>query len=232
MKLFVWLVCCVVGWQATGMTSLTLKAMQERNLCLQGTLLALLCSTSWAMKTYTLWTGQFVEFILTHRRNEIWNERWSVFWVNLWWLDCMTAVHIIFHSKICQVLRFLNNIEVLTMARVALWGSKVITCPVAINTAVTMLAACALNPPMAPAMAEPTKFLLTLSSVSAGTVVFKTWCKENNKSENCNTQVYKLLCLLLLVYICTSQDKCTYWTCPHQYFYNTWNLSSDLLSYM
>lgn len=124
--------------------------------------------------------------------------------------SCMTAVHLIFYSKIWQVPRFLNNMQVLTMARVALWSSKVITCPVAINTAVTMLAACALNPPMAPAMAEPTKFLLTLSSVSAGTVVFKIWCKQNNKSENCTTQVYKLLCLLLLVYICTSQDKCTY----------------------
>lgn len=58
------------------------------------------------------------------------------------------------------------------------FGSKLITWPVAINTAVTMFAAWALNPPMAPAMAEPTKFLLTLSSVSAVTVVFRTWQQE------------------------------------------------------
>ena len=127
--------------------------------------------------------------------------------------SCMTAVHLIFYSKIWQVPRFLHNMQVLTMARVALWSSKVITCPVAINTAVTMLAACALNPPMAPAMAEPTKFLLTLSSVSAGTVVFKTWCKQNNKSENCTTQVYKLLCLLLLVHMYKSGQVYIYSLC-------------------
>ena len=42
------------------------------------------------------------------------------------------------------------------------------------NMAVTMLAACALKPPMLPAMAEPTKFLLRLRSISAFTDVFST----------------------------------------------------------
>ena len=40
--------------------------------------------------------------------------------------------------------------------------------------AVTMLEAWALKPPMLPAMAEPTRFLLMLSSTRAGTEVFKT----------------------------------------------------------
>ena len=45
------------------------------------------------------------------------------------------------------------------------------TCPVAIKMAVTVLAACALKPPMLPAMAEPIKFLLMLRSTRAATVV-------------------------------------------------------------
>ena len=35
--------------------------------------LALQCSTIWAMKTHTLGAGHFVEFILTCERNETWN---------------------------------------------------------------------------------------------------------------------------------------------------------------
>lgn len=49
-----------------------------------------------------------------------------------------------------------------------------LTCPVAMKSAVTMLAACALNPPIAPATAEPTRFLLMLSSANADTLVFRT----------------------------------------------------------
>ena len=36
--------------------------------------LALRYSTNWAMKNHTLGAGQFVEFILTHERNETWND--------------------------------------------------------------------------------------------------------------------------------------------------------------
>ena len=42
------------------------------------------------------------------------------------------------------------------------------------KTAVTIFAACALNPPKAPATAEPTKFLLILTSTRAETVVLRT----------------------------------------------------------
>ena len=49
-----------------------------------------------------------------------------------------------------------------------------LTCPVAMKIAVTIFAACALNPPRDPAMAEPTRFLLTLSSRRASTLVFST----------------------------------------------------------
>ena len=40
--------------------------------------LALQCSTIWAMRTYSLERVQFVEFILTHERNETW--RWCELW--------------------------------------------------------------------------------------------------------------------------------------------------------
>ena len=50
-----------------------------------------------------------------------------------------------------------------------------ITCPVAIKMALTTLAACALNPPTEPAMAEPTRFLLMFSSTKASTLVFNTY---------------------------------------------------------
>ena len=46
--------------------------------------------------------------------------------------------------------------------------------PVAINTAETILDAWALKPPMAPASADPVKFLSMFNSNKAGTVVFKT----------------------------------------------------------
>ena len=55
-----------------------------------------------------------------------------------------------------------------------------LTCPVAMKRAVTILAACALNPPMAPATAEPTRFLLIFTSANADTLVFNTWKKNNN----------------------------------------------------
>lgn len=41
-------------------------------------------------------------------------------------------------------------------------------------TAVTTLAACALFPPILPAIADPIKFLLMLTSTNAATVVFST----------------------------------------------------------
>lgn len=68
--------------------------------------------------------------------------------------------------------------------------------PVAMNIAVTMLAAWALNPPMAPAMAEPTRFLLTLSSESAKTVVFKTWQQQNKTSSYILNNIYWMRCLV------------------------------------
>merc|ERR1719419_163608 len=46
------------------------------------------------------------------------------------------------------------------------------SCPVAMKTAATMLAAWALNPPMLPAIAEPIRFLLVLRSTTAWTDVF------------------------------------------------------------
>lgn len=45
--------------------------------------------------------------------------------------------------------------------------------PVAMNMAVTILEACALLPPMDPAMAEPIKFFWTLRSTSDSTVVWQ-----------------------------------------------------------
>ena len=48
------------------------------------------------------------------------------------------------------------------------------TCPLAINTAVTMLEACALKPPILPATAEPYKFLLTFKSTRSRTLVLRT----------------------------------------------------------
>lgn len=57
------------------------------------------------------------------------------------------------------------------------------TWPVAMNMAVTMFAACALNPPMDPAMADPTRFLLMLSSTNASTVVLST-CKVHMECES------------------------------------------------
>lgn len=51
---------------------------------------------------------------------------------------------------------------------------KVITWPHAINIAVTIFAACALNPPILPAIAEPTRFLLIFKSTNALTDVFNT----------------------------------------------------------
>ena len=43
------------------------------------------------------------------------------------------------------------------------------------NIAVTILAACALKPPIEPAIADPTRFLLILTSIRASTDVFKTF---------------------------------------------------------
>mmetsp|Transcript_63730 Transcript_63730/g.132700 ORF Transcript_63730/g.132700 Transcript_63730/m.132700 type:complete len:273 (-) Transcript_63730:1136-1954(-) len=48
------------------------------------------------------------------------------------------------------------------------------SCPVARNTAVTMLAACALNPPTLPAMAEPMWFFCLLVSIMSYTELFST----------------------------------------------------------
>mmetsp|Transcript_1520 Transcript_1520/g.3959 ORF Transcript_1520/g.3959 Transcript_1520/m.3959 type:complete len:221 (-) Transcript_1520:1623-2285(-) len=47
------------------------------------------------------------------------------------------------------------------------------SCPVAKKTAVTILEACALNPPIAPAMADPIRFLLRFVCTRAETVVFR-----------------------------------------------------------
>ncbi len=51
---------------------------------------------------------------------------------------------------------------------------KVYTWPHAINTAVTILAAWALNPPILPAIADPSKFLVKFKSYNALADVFKT----------------------------------------------------------
>lgn len=48
--------------------------------------------------------------------------------------------------------------------------------------AATRLAACALYPPMLPAMAEPTRFLLMFTSTRASVVVFKT-CSTRSRTE-------------------------------------------------
>lgn len=48
------------------------------------------------------------------------------------------------------------------------------TCPVAMYTAVTTLAAWALFPPILPAIADPIKFLLIFTSTNAVTEVFNT----------------------------------------------------------
>ena len=50
----------------------------------------------------------------------------------------------------------------------------ILTCPVAIKIALTIFAACALNPPTDPAMADPTRFLLMFRSTRASTLVFST----------------------------------------------------------
>jgi hypothetical protein len=52
---------------------------------------------------------------------------------------------------------------------------------VAMKMAVTMLLAWALNPPIDPAIAEPTKFLLIFKSTRASTLVFKTYIDHKNK---------------------------------------------------
>ena len=49
------------------------------------------------------------------------------------------------------------------------------TCPVAMKIAVTILAACALKPPMLPATAEPMRFLVMFTSIRAWTEVFSTF---------------------------------------------------------
>ena len=51
---------------------------------------------------------------------------------------------------------------------------EIFTCPVAIKIALTIFAACALNPPTDPAMADPTRFLLMFRSTRASTLVFST----------------------------------------------------------
>ena len=42
----------------------------QRNSKAMASALALQCSTHWAIKTHTLGTGQFVEFILTREKHE------------------------------------------------------------------------------------------------------------------------------------------------------------------
>lgn len=56
------------------------------------------------------------------------------------------------------------------------------TCPQAMKMAATMLAAWALKPPTLPAMAEPTRFLLTFSSTRAAALLFST-CAYVRRSE-------------------------------------------------
>ena len=53
-------------------------------------------------------------------------------------------------------------------------GREILTCPVAIKIALTIFAACALNPPTDPAIADPTRFLLMFRSTRASTLVFNT----------------------------------------------------------
>lgn len=50
------------------------------------------------------------------------------------------------------------------------------SCPVARYMAVKIFAACALNPPIEPAIADPTRFLDMFRSTIASTDVFKTDC--------------------------------------------------------
>ena len=53
--------------------------------------LALQCSTNWALKTHMLGTDQFIEFIFTRDRNEMWNE-WFELREYRWNRDVIIAV--------------------------------------------------------------------------------------------------------------------------------------------
>lgn len=50
---------------------------------------------------------------------------------------------------------------------------SICTCPVAINIAATIFAECALYPPIDPAIADPIKFLFTLTSIKASALVLR-----------------------------------------------------------
>ena len=66
------------------------------------------------------------------------------------------------------------NVSVLRHERERERERDILTCPVAIKIALTIFAACALNPPTDPAMADPTRFLLMFRSTRASTLVFST----------------------------------------------------------
>jgi len=63
------------------------------------------------------------------------------------------------------------SISVMQLDDSTFWAGS---CPVARNMAVTILEACALKPPILPAIADPIKFLAMLTSTRASTVVFST----------------------------------------------------------
>ena len=54
-----------------------------------------------------------------------------------------------------------SSMDVMQLELATFWAASL---PVARKMAVTTLAACALNPPMLPAMAEPSRFLTLLQS--------------------------------------------------------------------
>lgn len=59
--------------------------------------------------------------------------------------------------------------------------------------AATRLAACALYPPMLPAIADPTRFLLMFTSTKASVLVFKTCRKRTDKFNELNNQTFTFM---------------------------------------
>mmetsp|Transcript_13948 Transcript_13948/g.44264 ORF Transcript_13948/g.44264 Transcript_13948/m.44264 type:complete len:337 (+) Transcript_13948:205-1215(+) len=64
-----------------------------------------------------------------------------------------------------------SSMSVMQLELSTTWATS---CPVAMNTAATMLAACALKPPILPATAEPVRFLVMLRSTMRSGVVLST----------------------------------------------------------
>ena len=78
-------------------------------------------------------------------------------------------VHVFVCLYVCLSVSYVHKIWLHTMN-----DTLILTCPVAMKIDVTTLAAWALNPPIEPAIAEPTRFLLVLTSISDSTLVLST----------------------------------------------------------